>query len=136
MIMKGTITFLVFSLLWLGANAQETKEQIMEKRAREMHSVIKLSDQAQWKKFVTENYTQEFIERPMKSQVSKSDNSGATAEKKETPGNVDGKASMFQRLHNDFGDSKISSIKPNGDKLEMVLSAGEVSGTFNLKFST
>jgi len=134
--MKRTIAFLVFSLLWLGVRAQETKEQIMEKRAREMHRVIKLSDQAQWKKFVAENYTQAFIDRPMKSQVSKSDNSGATTEKKETLGNAEGKASMFQRLHNDFGDSKISSIKSNGDKVEMVLSAGDLSGTFNLKFST
>ncbi len=131
--MKRTIAFLVFSLLWLGVRAQETKEQVMEKRAREMHRVIKLSDQSQWRKFITENYTQAFIEKPIKSQVSKSDGSGA--EKKETPGNVEGKVNTFQRLHNDFGESKISSIKPVGDKLEMVLSAGDLTGTFNLKFS-
>ena len=133
--MKRTITFLVFSLFCLGASAQETKEQVMEKRAREMHRVIKLSDKEQWKKFITENYTQAFIDKPIKSQVSKSDGSGATAEKKETAGNVEGKVNTFQRLHNDFGDSKIVSIKPMGDKVEMVLSAGDLTGTFNLKFS-
>jgi len=115
--------------------AQETREQVMERRAREMHRVIGLSDKEQWKKFITENYTQALIDKPMRSQVSKSDDLGTAAEKKGIPSSLEGKINMFQRLHNDFGDSKISSIKPSGDKLEMVLNNGDMSGTFNLKFT-
>lgn len=132
--MKGTTTFLVFSLIYWSASAQ-TKEQVMEKRAREMHRVIGLSDREQWKKFITENYTQALIDKPMKSQVSTSEGSGTSADKKESPGNLEGKVNMFQRMHNDFADSKISSIKPDGDNLEMVLSNGDMSGIFKLKFS-
>lgn len=133
--MKRTIILLVFSFTSLLVKAQETTQQIMEKRAREMHRVICLPDREQWKKFITENYTQALIDKPMKSQVSKSDDSGTTGEKKEIPSNLEGKVNMFQRLHNDFGNSKITSIKPDGDKLEMVLSNGDMYGTFNLKFS-
>jgi hypothetical protein len=135
MTMKTIFTFLVFSLIGFGVTAQETMQQAMEKRAREMHRVICLPDKEQWKKFITENYTQALIDKPMKSQVSRSDDSGTMAEKKEAPSNLDGKVNMFQRLHDDFGDSKITSIKPNGDKLEMVLNNGDMSGTFNLKFT-
>jgi len=133
--MKKIITLLVFSSIWFGVSAQETMQQAMEKRAREMHRVICLSDKEQWKKFISENYTQALIDKPMKSQVSKSDDAGTTAEKKEIPSNLEGKVNMFQRLHDDFGDSKISSVKPSGDKLEMVLTNGDMSGTFNLKFA-
>jgi len=133
--MKKIITLLVLSLIGFGVRAQETMQQVMEKRAREMHRVICLSDKEQWKKFISENYAQALIDRPMKTQVSKSDDSGTSPEKKETPSNLDGKVNMFQRLHDDFGGSKIISIKPNGDKLQMVLGNAELSGTFNLKFA-
>ena len=106
----------------------------MEKRAKEMHRVICLSDKEQWRKFITENYTQALIDKPMRQQVSKSDDSGTSAEKKDVGGNIEGKVNMYQRLHDDFGGSKIASIKPNGEKLEMVLSNSELTGTFNLKF--
>ena len=134
--MKKVFAFLVFSLVWFGVRAQETMPQVMEKRAREMHRVLCLPDKDQWKKFITENYTQALIEKPMKSQVSKGDDSGTTVEKKEIGSNLEAKVNMFQRLHDDFGNSKISSIKPIGEKLEMVLSAGDMNGTFNLKFAT
>jgi hypothetical protein len=134
--MKKIITLLVLSSIWFGVSAQESMQQVMEKRAREMHRVICLSDKEQWKKFITENYTHALIDKPMRSQVSKSDDAGTTAEKKDIPSNLDGKVGMFQRLHDDFGESKISSLKPNGDKLEMVLTNGDMSGTFNLKFTT
>jgi len=133
--MKKIITVLVFSLIGFGVRAQETMQQVMEKRSREMHRVICLSDKEQWRKFIKENYTQALIDKAMRSQVSKSDDA-ATEEKKEIPSNLDGKVGMFQRLHNEFGGSKIVSIKPNGNKLEMVLNDADLSGTFNLTFST
>ncbi|MEQ1588245.1 MAG: hypothetical protein ABL895_20345 [Cyclobacteriaceae bacterium] len=35
--------------------AQESREQVMENRAREMHRVLGLNDWAAWKKFIKEN---------------------------------------------------------------------------------
>ena len=133
--MKKSIILLTFSFIGWSVHGQETLQQVMEKRAREMHRVICLSDKEQWRKFVKENYTQTLIDKPMRAQVSRSDNSGTTSEKSETGSNLDGKVDMLQRLHNDFGDSKLSSIKPNGEKLEMVLSGSNLTGTFTLKFS-
>ena len=134
--MKKAITLVVFSLICTGIRAQETMQQAMEKRAREMHRVIGLSDKEQWRKFIKENYTQALIDKPMKSQVTKSDDSGATSAKKEIPSNLDGKVNMFERLHNDFGEGKITSLKSTGEQLEMALSAADLTGTFTLKFST
>jgi len=133
--MKKISILFALSLIGFSIKAQETMQQVMEKRAKEMHRVICLSDKEQWKGFISENYAQTLIDRPMKTQVSKSDDSGTSAEKKETPSNLDGKVNMFQRLHSDLGGSKIISIKPNGDKLEMVLNNAVLSGTFNLKFA-
>jgi len=134
--MKKIMTVLVLGLIGFGVRAQETMQQVMEKRSHEMHRVICLSDKEQWRKFIKENYTQALIDKPMRSKVSKNDDAGATEEKKEIPSNLDGKVEMFQRLHDDFGGSKITSIKPNGNRLEMVLSDANLSGTFNLTFST
>jgi hypothetical protein len=100
-----------------------------------MHRVICLSDKEQWRKFIKENYTQALIDKPMRSQVSKSDDAGSSSEKKEIGSNIDAKVGMFERLHNDFSGSKITSIKPTGDKLEMVLTNAELSGAFTLKFT-
>lgn len=126
---------MILGLIGLRAAAQESMQQTMESRAREMHRVICLPDKAQWKKFIKENYTQVLIDKPMRSQVSTNDDSKSTSEKKEAGNNLERKVNLFQRLHNDFGDSKIVSIKPSGDKLEMELSGSGLSGTFNLKFS-
>ena len=134
--MKKTFTLVVFSLICAGVHAQETMQQTMEKRAREMHRVICLSDKEQWAKFIKENYTQTLIDKPMKSQVTKSDDSGATSEKQEIPSNLDGKVNMFQLLHTDFGDSKIASVKSTGEKLEMALTGAALTGTITLKFTT
>ncbi len=134
--MKKILTLFTLSLIAFLVKAQETMPQVMEKRAREMHRIICLSDKEQWKKFIKENYTQTLIDRPMKAKISKNDEAGSTADKKEIGNNLDGKVNMFQRLHDDFGNSKIASIKPSGDKLEMVLSGGDLSGTFNFKFTS
>jgi hypothetical protein len=101
-----------------------------------MHRVICLSDKDQWRKFIKENYTQALIDKPMREQISRSNDGDATSDKKEIGNNLEGKVSMFERLHNDFGGSKISSIKSSGDKLEMILTNAEINGTFSFKFTS
>jgi len=133
--MEKIITLALFGFMVFGVMAQETKQQAMEKCAKEMHHVICLSDKDAWRKFIKENYTQALIDKPMRAQVSKGDNTSTTSEKKDIDSNLDGKINMFQRLHDDFGSNKITSIKPNGDKLEIVLGSADLSGTFNLKFT-
>ncbi|HLZ17931.1 MAG TPA: hypothetical protein VKQ08_12855 [Cyclobacteriaceae bacterium] len=133
--MKKTIMLVVLGSICAGARAQETMQQVMEKRAREMHRVICLPDKDQWQRFIKENYTQALIDKPMKSQVSASDESGTSSERKDMEGNLDGKVNMFQRLHSDFGESKIVSIRPNGGQLKMELSGVDLTGTFTLKFT-
>jgi hypothetical protein len=134
--MKKIVALSMFSLVWFGTKAQETMQQVMEKRAKEMHRVICLSDKEQWKKFIKENYSQALIERPLRAKVSKNSDAGPAAEKNEIGNSLEGKVSMFQRLHDDFGGTKITSIKTKEDKLEMVLGGADLNGTFNLKFNS
>ena len=135
--MKRTLTFLTTLLLVLPAFCQDSMEKIMEKRAKEMHRVIGLTDKEEWKRFIKENYTQTLIDRPMQAKVQTSDNgstSTATAETKSAD-NVEAKAGMFQRLHNDFGNSKLISLKPNAEKMEMILKSNSgMTGNFILTF--
>lgn len=131
--MKNLILIFAASLLWSGLTAQIMDEAI-EKRAREMHRVISLDDKAQWEKFVKENYTQALIERTMKAQIKKDGPEGASSQTQENKGTVADKVNMLQRLHNDFGGSKISSLKTKDGEVEMVISGSGLSGTFRLKF--
>ena len=135
--MKRTLTLLITLLLVSPAFCQDTMEKVMEKRAKEMHRVIGLTDKAEWKKFVKENYTQALIDKPMQAKVQTSDNgsvSTSTSENKSAD-NIEAKAGMFQRLHGDFGNSKLVSLKPIGEKMEMVLkNSGGMTGNFTLTF--
>ncbi len=135
--MNKVIALFFFSGLWGASFAQESMEKVMEKRAKEMHRVMSLTDKEQWKKFIKENYTQALIDKPMQAKVQTSENgktSSNTSEPKAAD-NLEAKAGMFQRLHNDFGGSKIISLKPIGEKMEMVLKNDMgMIGTFNLKF--
>jgi hypothetical protein len=117
------------------ALAQESREQVMEKRAREMHRVLGLNDRAAWKKFIKDNYTQALIDKPMRAKVQISDNGSDKSSETSSADNLEAKAGMFERLHNDFGDSKITSLKVTGDDVEMiVLGDMGLKGTFHLKF--
>jgi len=131
--MKKTFIPVVLTLLYLNGSAQ-TLEQTMEKRASEFHRVIGLNDKEQWKKFIQESYTKALIEKPMKARTVKQGEEGNSSETKDIKGTIEDKVNMFQRLHNDFGGSKIISIKPNGENLEMELSAGDLTGVFKFKF--
>jgi hypothetical protein len=133
--MGKIIAVITLSLFGLRVQAQGSMQEVMEKRARELHRVIGLSDKDQWRKFIRENYSQALIDKPTRSQVSKSDDSGTTSEMKEIGSNLEEKVNMFQRLHNDFGNSKIAAIKSVRENLEMVLSGSGLSGTFNLRFN-
>jgi hypothetical protein len=117
----------------LSVVAQDSRSKTIEQRAREFHRVIGLDDKEQWKKFITENYTKSLIEKPMKAVVKTSDQQNT--EVKTSMENIEEKTAMFQRLHQDFGNSKIRSLKPNGENLEMVLEGSKgLIGTFNLAF--
>ena len=109
----------------------------MEKRAREMHRVINLSDKQAWIKFIKENYTQALIDKQQTMKVHGNENGQATSatEEMNDADKLEGKAKMFARLHEDFSGSKIVSIKSKEENLEMVLNNGDgLIGTFQLKF--
>ncbi|MDD1444507.1 hypothetical protein MEO93_30055 [Dolichospermum sp. ST_sed3] len=135
--MNKLFPLLVFSSFVLTSFAQESMEKVMEKRAREMHRVIGLTDKDQWKKFVQENYTQALINKPMQARIQTSEDGYTSASSAETKAVdiLEAKASMFQQLHNDFGNSKIISLNPMGEKMDMVLRNNMgMTGTFTLKF--
>ena len=135
--MRKLLILLTFLVPSAAAFAQESMEKTMETRAREMHRVIGLNDPAVWKKFIKENYTQALIDKPMRAKVQTSEegNTSTKTEDVKAADNLEAKAGMFQRLHDDFGDSKIVSLKPNGEKLAMVVKNSEgMTGTFQLKF--
>ncbi len=132
--MKKHILFiLLYGATTLGM-AQETKEAIMEKRAREMHRVLGIDDPAQWRKFIQENYTQTLIDKPMRATV-QSDGGDVSKSESNSANNLEEKTKIFQRLYDDFGQGKILSLKTKGDNVEMVI-AGEMGlkGTFKLNF--
>lgn len=115
---------------------QESKESIMEKRARAMSSAINSHDREIWKKFIQENYSQALIDRPMKATV-QVDGQSSQSSSDSKVSNLEAKTKMFDRLHNDFAGSKITSIKSKDNKTEMVLSTDTgLKGIFNLTFET
>lgn len=136
--MKG-ILFLVFGFMILNAPAQDTMEQTMEKRARELHRVLGLSGKEDYKKFMTENYTKEFLEKPVKLNrvVSDSEGNSATTSSDNKPmDNLEAKTQMYAQLHEDFGGSKLESITRKDNKIEMKLNAsGGLKGKFTLTFN-
>jgi hypothetical protein len=133
--MKQIIATILIISSFLSVSAQEPMEKVMEQRAREMHRVISLTDQEQWRKFIKENYTQKLIDKPMRAAVQEGDRGATSTTEVKSSDNLEAKVNMFGRLHNDFGGSKIVSIKSTAETLKMVLDNGEgLTGTFQLKF--
>lgn len=129
------ILLIAFVVAATGLRAQEMAK-VMEDRAREMVRVISLDDREAWKKFIRENYTKALIDKPMQAKRQTSDDQGASQSSSTQEGNIEGKASMYQMLHNDFGSGKISSLNVTGETLKMSVSGGSgMAGTFTLKFS-
>ena len=117
------------------ATAQEAS--IMEKRAREFHRVINSSDKQEWIKFIKENYTQALIDKQqnMKVQSNENGNVTSTQEEMKEADKLEAKSKMFARLHQDFGGSKLISMKTKDNNLEMILNNGDgLIGTFKFKF--
>ena len=108
----------------------------MESRAREMVRVIGLTDREAWKKFIAENYTKALIEKPMQAKRQTSDDRSSSQSSSTQVGTIEGKAGMYQMLHNDFGAGTISSLNVTAETLKMVVQGGSgMAGTFTLKFS-
>ena len=125
---------LLLTIITCYPSFSQTMEKEMEKKAREFHRVIGLSDKDQWKKFIQENYAKSLIEKSMKQKVSRQGDEGNSSETTATKGTLEDKVQMFERLHEDFGGSKIVSIKTTGENLDMVLDGGNLLGTFKFKF--
>lgn len=135
--MKRYLLHSLVCMVWLAtpAAAQDSKGTTMEKRAREMHRVLSLDDREQWKKFIQENYSKALIEKPMRAEISGGPQGTKKTETKPADA-LEAKVKMFEQLHSDFGNSKITSLKAIGEKVEMVLkSENGLNGTFSLKFS-
>lgn len=134
--MKTLFTIIILSLSFTSF-AQESVATVMEKRAREMHRVINLSDKQEWIRFIKENYTQALIDKQQTMKVQSNENGTTTTSKEEITeaDKLEAKAKMFERLHQDFSGSKIISIKSKEENLEMVLNNGDgLIGTFKLRF--
>jgi hypothetical protein len=134
--MKTLITISILALS-LQVFSQDALTITMEKRAREMQRVINSSDKQEWIKFIKENYTQALIDKQQNMKVQSNENgsvSSATEVQNEAD-KLEAKAKMFTRLHKDFGGSKLISLKPEGNTIEMVLNNGDgLIGTFKLQF--
>lgn len=132
MMMKKLLILVAFALT-LTTYGQDSMEKTMEARAREMSRVITLSDPEAWKKFIRENYTKAFIERPM--QARRDTGSGGASSGTSQPGTVEGKAKMYEMLHQDFGAGNLTTLTVSGSEVKMVITAYDLKGTFTLKFA-
>jgi len=128
--------FIICYVAFIGAFAQDTKQATMEKRALELHRVIGLNDKEQWKKFMNENYTKSFLERPVRTTVKTTDKESTTSSSaKSTTEIFEEKLKIFERLHESFGKSKIISLKPVDEKIEMTIeNSSKAIGTFSITF--
>ena len=136
--MKKLITILAISLITFQCHSQDVMETKMEARAKEFYKILGKNEPEQYKLFMKENYTKAFLEKPVKVNRQTSgdgpqDNSSQNDNK--TLNGLDAKAEMFRQLHQDFGDSKLISLKRQDAKMVMVLSANSgLTGTFTLTF--
>jgi len=106
----------------------------MEKRANELHRVMGLNEQEQWKKFMLESYSKSLLERPVKSTI-KTEEGSTTSTSSSTADKLEEKMKMFERLHSDFGSSKVVSMKTVNEKIEMILeNTSGLKGNFSIAF--
>lgn len=132
--MKTLLTIFVI-LIGYELTSAQTHDDIIAGRALEFHRILSLKDKDQWRKFVKENYTKTLIDRPMRAQIANDDGSKSSTTEANKADPIESKVMMFERLNQDFGGSKIISVKPNGDEVEMVLtSTSGMEGTFKFRF--
>ncbi len=118
--MKNILVSILLLSLAVVASAQDEMKKKMESRAEEMIRVIGLSDEQAYRKFIRENYSEEFINKPMRMQIQGGEQPANTNEKKGGP--IEDKVKMYSRFHEDIGTGKIISKKINGETLEMNVS--------------
>lgn len=95
---KYTNLILTF-LLTAFSVAGQSNDIAIEKRVKAMHAAFQSSDKAVWEDYVKNNYSAKMLEKfDMARHLE-----------------------MFERLHSDFGDSKIISTKVNGYQCIMVV---------------
>lgn len=128
--MKHLFT-ICFMLLLVTAFCQSDNKKILEQRAKDFHQAISRDDKEGWRKYMKENFTTALIERPMRAQVSTSESDGSNSTSSNSETKIDAKLAMFQQLHDDFGNSKIGSVKVSGNKVVMTLGTGEMKGVFS-----
>lgn len=89
-------------------------DQIVEKRAQEMHRNFIQSNEKEWELFILNNYSQKFLEKYEMSRH----------------------LEMFRRLNNDFSNSEIKSIKVKEANVFMVIEriSDKHVVTFNLDY--
>ena len=111
--------------------AQDAKQTTMEKRARELHRVMGVNDKEQWKKFMKENYTKSMLERPVKSSIETPKRVDNSASSTSTADKLEEKLKVFERLHDNFANSKIVSLKTVDEKIEMIIeNTSDAKGKF------
>src|SRR5688572_22999376 len=129
------LLLLICVFAFVGAFTQDKKQTIMENRARELHRVIGVNDKELWKKFMRENYSKAMLEKPVKSNIEKDEKESTTSATTESPDQLEEKAKVFERLHGNFGSSKIVSIKNVKERIEMILeNESGRRGDFTLTF--
>ena len=115
--------------------AQDKKKTIMENRARELHRVIGVKDKELWKKFMRDNYSKAMLEKPVKSNIETDEKESTTSATTESADQLEEKAKVFERLHGNFGSSKVVSIKNVKERIEMILeNESGLRGDFTLTF--
>ncbi len=82
-----------------------------------------------------ENYSKSMLERPVKSTIKTEEEESTTSTSATTADKLEEKVKVFERLHQDFGSSKIVSIKTVNEKIEMILeNTSGLKGNFSITF--
>ena len=132
--MKNTFVILLLLLTSSISYSQDDRNKVVESRCKELVRVIGVADREVWKKFIIENYTQELINKPVRTTI-QGGMAGGNSNSSESMNSVEGKANMYQRMHDDVGQGKIKNIKIDGEKVDVeVETTTGTSLNFALKF--
>ena len=129
-----TLVSLLLCFLTFVASGQSQNAKILEQRAKDFHKAISRNDKTVWRDYMQENFTTALIERPMRAQVATAESDGNSSNASKSTSKIDVKLAMFEQLHNDFGNSKLGSLKVTGNKIEMTLnSSNGMKGVFSFE---
>jgi hypothetical protein len=118
------------------ASAQEKPQQIMEKRAKEFHRIISLNDREVWRSFITENYSEAFINKPSSRKVVVAGEGKEMQPARTETDKIEGKLELMEMLHQDFGGSTLGKLTYSDYQVVMVLTSTEgLRGTFKITYT-